>query len=98
MAGEIDINDADQLQDLLQTALQSADVVKVDFAKVWFIDSFILNDIFNGLAYYGLGLTYDRGWVGHGGDIPGYNTQLFYHPDLDATVVVEVNSDIGAGA
>jgi D-alanyl-D-alanine carboxypeptidase len=61
------------------------------------LDSFILNDIFNGLAYYGLGLTYDRGWIGHGGDIPGYNTQLFYHPDLDATVVVEVNSDIAAG-
>ena len=61
------------------------------------LDSFILNDIFNGLAYYGLGLTYDRGWIGHGGDIPGYNTQLFYHPDLDATVVVEVNSTIAAG-
>jgi D-alanyl-D-alanine carboxypeptidase len=61
------------------------------------LDSFIVNDIFNGLAYYGLGLTYDRGWIGHGGDIPGYNTQLFYHPDLDATVVVEVNSNIAAG-
>jgi D-alanyl-D-alanine carboxypeptidase len=51
----------------------------------------------NGRSGYGLGLMYDRGWVGHGGDIPGYNTQLFYHPDLDATVVVEVNSDIAAG-
>src|SRR5215213_4844042 len=61
------------------------------------LDSFIVNDIFNDLAYYGLGLTYDRGWIGHGGDIPGYNTQLFYHPDLDATVVVEVNSNIAAG-
>jgi D-alanyl-D-alanine carboxypeptidase len=51
----------------------------------------------NGESGYGLGLMYDRGWLGHGGDIPGYNTQLFYHPDLDATVVVEVNSDIAAG-
>ena len=59
------------------------------------LDSFILND--NGNAGYGLGLTYDRGWIGHGGYIPGYNTQLFYHPDLDATVVVEVNSVIAAG-
>jgi D-alanyl-D-alanine carboxypeptidase len=59
------------------------------------LDSFIVND--TGDAGYGLGLTYDRGWFGHGGDIPGYNTQLFYHPGLDATVVVEVNSDIAAG-
>ena len=59
------------------------------------LDSFILN--VNGDAGCGLGLTYDRGWIGHGGDIPGYNTQLFYHPRLDATVVVEVNSDVAAG-
>jgi D-alanyl-D-alanine carboxypeptidase len=51
----------------------------------------------NGEFGYGLGLTYDRGWIGHVGDIPGYNTVLIYHPDLDATVLVEVNSDISAG-
>jgi D-alanyl-D-alanine carboxypeptidase len=59
------------------------------------LDSFITNDTRD--AGYGLGLTYDRGWFGHGGDIPGYNTQLFYHPGLEATVVVEVNSNIAAG-
>ena len=39
----------------------------------------------------------DHGWIGHNGEIPGYNTYLFYHPDLDAVVVVEVNSDISSG-
>ena len=51
----------------------------------------------NGEAGYGIGLTYDRGWIGHGGEIDGYTTQLFYHPELDAVVAVEVNSDISSG-
>jgi D-alanyl-D-alanine carboxypeptidase len=46
---------------------------------------------------YGIGLGKDHGWIGHNGEIPGYNTYLFYHPDLDAVVVVEVNSDISSG-
>jgi D-alanyl-D-alanine carboxypeptidase len=46
---------------------------------------------------YGIGLGKDHGWIGHNGEIPGYNTYLFYHPDLDAVVAVEVNSDISSG-
>jgi D-alanyl-D-alanine carboxypeptidase len=46
---------------------------------------------------YGLGLMNEHGWIGHGGELPGYNTYLFYHPDLDAVVAVEVNSDISSG-
>ena len=46
---------------------------------------------------YGIGLGKDHGWMGHNGEIPGYNTYLFYHPDLDAVVVVLVNSDISSG-
>ena len=46
---------------------------------------------------YGIGLGKDHGWVGHNGEIPGYNTYLFYHPKLDAVVAVEVNSDIPSG-
>jgi D-alanyl-D-alanine carboxypeptidase len=46
---------------------------------------------------YGIGLGKDHGWVGHNGEIPGYNTYLFYHPDLDAVLVVLVNSDISSG-
>jgi D-alanyl-D-alanine carboxypeptidase len=40
----------------------------------------------NGDLAYGLGLANDHGWIGHNGEIPGYNTYLLYHPDLDATV------------
>jgi len=46
---------------------------------------------------YGIGLGKDHGWVGHNGEIPGFNTYLFYHPKLDAVVAVEVNSDIPSG-
>ena len=46
---------------------------------------------------YGIGLGKDHGWVGHNGEIPGFNTYLFYHPELDATMAVEVNSDISSG-
>jgi len=46
---------------------------------------------------YGFGLGKDHGWIGHNGEIPGHNTYLFYHPDLDAVVAVEVNSDIPSG-
>ncbi len=46
---------------------------------------------------YGLGLSNDHGWIGHNGNIAGYNTFLFYHPELEAVVAVEVNSDIASG-
>jgi D-alanyl-D-alanine carboxypeptidase len=46
---------------------------------------------------YGIGLGKDHGWVGHNGEIPGFNTYLFYHPELDAVVAVATNSDISSG-
>jgi D-alanyl-D-alanine carboxypeptidase len=46
---------------------------------------------------YGIGLANEHGWIGHNGELPGYNTYLFYHPDLDAVVAVEVNSDTPSG-
>jgi D-alanyl-D-alanine carboxypeptidase len=46
---------------------------------------------------YGLGLANEHGWIGHNGNIAGYTTFLFYHPELDAVVAVEVNSDISSG-
>ena len=52
---------------------------------------------FKGDFGYGLGLIKEHEWIGHGGEMPGYNTSLFYHPELDAVVVVEVNSDISSG-
>ena len=48
---------------------------------------------------YGLGLMKEHGWIGHSGLISGggYNTALYYNRELDAVVVVEVNSDISSG-
>jgi D-alanyl-D-alanine carboxypeptidase len=51
----------------------------------------------NGDRAYGLGLGLGNGWLGHTGELPGFNTALYYNPKLDATVVVEVNSDIASG-
>jgi D-alanyl-D-alanine carboxypeptidase len=51
----------------------------------------------NGDLGYGIGLMNDQGWIGHNGELPGYNTYLLYHPELDATVAVAVNSDIPSG-
>jgi D-alanyl-D-alanine carboxypeptidase len=43
---------------------------------------------------YGLGIGVDHGWLGHTGELPGYNTGAYYLPEQDATMVVMVNSDI----
>ncbi len=47
---------------------------------------------------YGIGLVNDSGWIGHTGQVPGYTTAVYYHPDIDTTVVVEANSDIVSGS
>lgn len=46
---------------------------------------------------YGLGIGIDRGWLGHSGELPGYNTGAYYLPERKATIVVMVNSDIAVG-
>ena len=63
------------------------------------LDSFLGEDVPPNTAdrAYGLGIGREYGWLGHTGELPGYNTAVYYHPDLDATVVVEVNSDIPSG-
>jgi len=63
------------------------------------LDSFLSDDIPPNTAdrAYGLGIGRENGWLGHTGTLPGYNTTVYYHPDLDATVVVEANSDIASG-
>ncbi|HTP98854.1 MAG TPA: serine hydrolase domain-containing protein [Casimicrobiaceae bacterium] len=43
---------------------------------------------------YGLGIGEDHGWLGHTGELPGYNTAAYYLPEMKATIVVMVNSDI----
>lgn len=47
---------------------------------------------------YGLGITCSAGWVGHTGELPGFNTTLYYQTDSDLAVTVLVNSDIASGA
>jgi D-alanyl-D-alanine carboxypeptidase len=45
-------------------------------------------------AGYGIALGDRDGWWGHTGEIPGFNTALFHNYDLEATIIVVVNSDI----
>lgn len=47
---------------------------------------------------YGLAVGCLDGWVGHTGELPGYNTSVFYDTRSDTTVVVLANSDIPSGA
>jgi D-alanyl-D-alanine carboxypeptidase len=43
---------------------------------------------------YGLGIVYEQGWLGHEGELPGYNTGVYHRPDLDASLIIFTNSDI----
>ena len=43
---------------------------------------------------YGLGLGIENGWLGHTGELPGFNTYVGYLPERRAVVVAAVNSDI----
>jgi D-alanyl-D-alanine carboxypeptidase len=63
------------------------------------LDSFLGDDIppNNADRAYGLGFGKESGWIGHTGTNPGYNTTVYYSPELDATMVVETNSDISSG-
>jgi D-alanyl-D-alanine carboxypeptidase len=53
---------------------------------------------FPGDAGYGIGVGCSKAWVGHTGELPGYNTSVFYDTTSDTTVVVQTNSDIASGA
>lgn len=48
-------------------------------------------------AGYGLAGGCIDGWFGHAGEMPGYNTSVFYDTGTDTTVVVLVNSDVPTG-
>ena len=52
---------------------------------------------FPGDSGYGLALGCVDGWVGHTGEVPGYNTSVFHHASTNTTVIVQVNSDIASG-
>jgi len=42
---------------------------------------------------YAVGIGYQKGWWGHSGELPGYNTVVYYRPDIDAVIVVSSNLD-----
>ena len=46
---------------------------------------------------YALGFGVMDGWIGHTGELPGYNTSIQYDARTGTTVVVMVNSDIPIG-
>ena len=46
---------------------------------------------------YGIGWGCQNGWVGHTGELPGYNTAMFYSTKDDTTIITMVNSDIPSG-
>lgn len=45
-------------------------------------------------ATYGIGVGLIDGWIGHTGELAGYNTSVLYDPRTRTTVVVVVNSNI----
>lgn len=52
---------------------------------------------FPGAAGYGIAMGCIGGWVGHTGELPGYNTSMFYDTTNGTSVVVQTNSDIQSG-
>ncbi|MFH8799178.1 serine hydrolase domain-containing protein [Streptomyces sp. NPDC017936] len=45
-------------------------------------------------AGYGLGIFDVRGWIGHNGSLPGYESLTIYLPSARTTLVVVLNTDI----
>lgn len=45
-------------------------------------------------AGYGLGIFDVRGWIGHNGSLPGYESLTVFLPSAEATLVVLLNTDI----
>jgi len=50
-----------------------------------------------GPAGYGIAAGCIDGWFGHSGEMPGYNTSVFYDTTSDTVVIVQTNSDIASG-
>lgn len=47
----------------------------------------------NDVWHYTFGIEENSGWLGHNGEIFGYESYAVYHPDLDATIVLAVTTD-----
>ncbi|MEO6827040.1 MAG: serine hydrolase domain-containing protein [Microbacteriaceae bacterium] len=44
-------------------------------------------------VFYGDGLMCKNGWIGHSGNIAGYNTVLLHNPSTQTTLVIEATGD-----
>jgi D-alanyl-D-alanine carboxypeptidase len=47
---------------------------------------------------YGLGITDFSGWIGHGGNLPGYSSMAYYFPAQQATLVLLINTESSTGS
>ncbi len=47
-----------------------------------------------GALAYGIGLLNVRGWIGHNGSLPGYQTLALHRPETRTTIVALMNSDV----
>ena len=47
---------------------------------------------------YGFQFACAGGWVGHTGELPGYNVTVWYDTTTDSSVMVAANSDIASGS
>jgi len=56
-------------------------------AQVRRLESFGSSDLAPG-EFYGDALMCKAGWIGHSGNMPGYNTMVRYQPTADLTIVV----------
>lgn len=45
-------------------------------------------------ALYGLGLENQNGWIGHNGNLDGYQSYAYYLPAEDTTLIMLVNSNV----
>ncbi|MCS5723463.1 beta-lactamase family protein [Herbiconiux sp. CPCC 203407] len=52
---------------------------------------------FDDYSGYGLAITCAGGWIGHTGELPGFNTVMLYDTANDITLITMTNSDIASG-
>jgi len=68
-------------------ALATGQGLLTEDAQVQRLRSFGSSDLAPG-EFYGEAIVCQGGWIGHSGNIPGYNTLLRYDPESQTTIVV----------
>lgn len=57
-------------------------------------DKFLLAPSEGKGALYGLGLENQNGWIGHNGNLDGYQSYVYYLPPEETTLIMLVNSNV----